>query len=58
MTLSFACSDVGVTDCKAVAKADTKEALLATVTKHAREAHGVELNQTLIDYALTKVKAG
>jgi len=56
MGLSFACKDVGITDCKMVAKADTAEELLAAVATHATHAHGVELNQTLIDFALTKVK--
>ena len=29
--------------------------LIAAVAEHAREAHGVELNQTLVDYATTRV---
>ena len=56
MTLRFACKDVGLTDCKKVAKAETAEELLTAVATHAKHAHGVDLNQTLIDYALTKVK--
>lgn len=56
MALEFACRHVGVTDCKTVARADTEEELLAAVAEHARTAHGVELNQTLIDYALTTVR--
>jgi len=56
MGLSFACADVGVVDCKKVAKAGSAEELLAAVAEHARTAHGVELNETLIAYALTKVK--
>jgi len=56
MGLSFACADVGVVDCRKVAKAATKEELLAAVAEHARHAHGVELNETLVAYALTKVK--
>ncbi len=55
MALEFACSRVGVTDCKTVARADSAEELLAAVAAHARGAHGVELNDTLIDYALTTV---
>jgi predicted small metal-binding protein len=55
VALEFACRDVGVTDCKMVAAADTKEELLAKVAEHARTAHGVELNETLIDYALSTV---
>lgn len=55
MALEFACARVGVTDCKTTARADSAEELLAAVAAHAREAHGVELNDTLIDYALTTV---
>ncbi len=56
MALEFACSRVGVTDCKTVAVADSAEDLLAAVAEHAEKAHGVQLNGTLIDYALTTVK--
>ncbi|MDH3300947.1 MAG: DUF1059 domain-containing protein [Acidimicrobiia bacterium] len=56
MALEFACQRVGVTDCKHSATADTKEELLAKVAEHARTVHGVELNETLIDYALTTVE--
>ena len=56
MALEFACSRVGVTDCGKVAVADTAEELLAAVAQHARDAHKVELNGTLIDYALTTVR--
>ncbi len=56
MALEFACQRVGVTDCKSVTTADTKEELLAKVAEHAKSAHGVDLNETLIDYALTTVK--
>lgn len=55
MALEFACSRVGVTDCRTIARAETAEELLAAVAAHARAAHGVELNDTLIDYALTTV---
>jgi len=55
MALEFRCAHVGVTDCKAATNADTKEELLAKVAAHARDAHGVELNDTLINYALTTV---
>ena len=55
MSLKFSCKDVGVTDCKSVTKADTTEELVAKVAKHAKEKHGVELNETLINYALTTV---
>lgn len=56
MALEFACRRVGVTDCKHSATADTKDELLAKVAEHARTEHGVELNETLIDYALTTVE--
>ena len=55
MAVEFRCSDVGVA-CRNVATADTPEQLVAAVAAHARDAHGVELNQTLIDYAVTKVR--
>jgi len=45
-----------LTDCKSATEADTAEELLAKVAAHAREVHGVELNETLINYALTTVK--
>lgn len=56
MALEFTCSRVGLTDCSTVATGDTEEELLAKVAEHARTAHGVELNETLIDYALTTVR--
>ncbi|MGH3666361.1 MAG: DUF1059 domain-containing protein [Egibacteraceae bacterium] len=55
MTLEFRCQDVGVA-CRRVTKADTREELLAKVAAHAEKAHGVELNETLVDYALTQVR--
>ncbi len=55
MALEFRCQEVGLA-CKNVAKADNAEDLVAAVAAHARSKHGVELNQTLIDYALTKVR--
>ena len=55
MTLQFRCEDVGVA-CKNVAQAETAEELVAAVAEHAKSKHGVELNQTLIDYAVTKVR--
>lgn len=57
MTLEFRCADVGVA-CRNVAKADSEEELVAAVAEHARTAHGVELNETLVDYARTKVRVG
>ncbi len=55
MTLHFSCRNVGVSDCRHTASADSAEALLEAVADHARTAHGVDLNDTLIDYALTTV---
>ncbi len=55
MAVQFHCADVGVA-CKNVARAETAEDLVAAVAKHAKAKHGVELNQTLIDYAVTKVR--
>lgn len=55
MAVEFHCADVGVA-CKNVAKAETAEDLVAAVAKHAKAKHGVEMNQTLIDYAVTKVR--
>lgn len=55
MSLEFRCADVGVA-CRNNAKADTEEELVAAVAEHARTKHGVELNDTLIDYARTKVR--
>jgi predicted small metal-binding protein len=53
--LTFACANVGVLDCKCKVSAATKEELLAIVAEHAQKVHGVELNDTLINYALTTV---
>ncbi len=55
MTLEFRCEDVGV-QCSARTTADSKEELVAKVAEHAQQKHGVELNETLVDYALTKVR--
>lgn len=53
--LHFACANVGLLDCKTAVSAATKEELLAIVADHAKKVHGVDLNGTLIDYALTTV---
>lgn len=58
MALEFACARVGLLDCGASVSAETAEELLAIVAEHARTAHGVELNATLIDYALSEVRQG
>jgi predicted small metal-binding protein len=55
MALEFRCAHVGVTDCKAATTADSKDELLAKVAAHARDTHGVELNDTLVNYALSTV---
>ena len=54
-SLEFHCADVGVA-CRNVAKAGSEEELVAAVAEHARKVHGVELNETLVDYARTKVR--
>jgi predicted small metal-binding protein len=56
VTVEFACADVGVA-CRNVAKAQTADELVAAVAAHAKAKHGVELNATLVDYALTKVRS-
>jgi predicted small metal-binding protein len=56
VSVEFRCADVGIA-CRNVARADTEDDLVAAVADHARTAHGVELNDTLVDYALTKVRA-
>jgi len=55
VSLEFRCADVGVA-CKNVARADSADELVQAVAEHARIAHGVELNETLIDYAVSKVR--
>jgi predicted small metal-binding protein len=56
MSVELRCQDVGLA-CRHVTKARTAEALVAKVAEHARKVHGVELNETLIDYAKTKVRS-
>jgi predicted small metal-binding protein len=55
VAVEFRCQDVGIA-CSNVAKADTADELVAKVGAHAKDKHGVELNQTLIDYAVTKAR--
>ncbi len=55
MALEFRCADAGVA-CSTATTAESKDELLAKVAEHARSKHGVELNETLIDYALTRVR--
>lgn len=56
MALEFRCADVGVA-CGKVSRAESEEELVAAVAAHAKAKHGVELNDTLIDYARTKVRS-
>ena len=53
MAVQFRCKDVGV-DCRSTTTADGVDELIAKVRKHAKKAHGVELNDTLVDYAASK----
>jgi predicted small metal-binding protein len=55
MTVEFRCADVGVA-CRKVTRAESADDLVQAVARHAREKHGVELNETLIDYAKTQVR--
>ncbi len=55
MAQEFRCADVGVA-CTNVATAATADELIVAVAAHAKAKHRVELNQTLIDYAVTKVR--
>jgi predicted small metal-binding protein len=55
MTVEFRCADVGVV-CRKVTRAESADKLVEAVARHAREKHGVELNETLIDYAKTQVR--
>lgn len=57
MTVEFRCQDVGVA-CTAVTRAASAEELVEKVAAHAKAKHHVELNATLIDYAVTKVRSG
>lgn len=54
MAVQFRCRDVGAA-CRAVTTAATSEELVAKVGAHVRQAHGVELTETLLGFALTKV---
>ncbi|MGH1491447.1 MAG: DUF1059 domain-containing protein [Acidimicrobiales bacterium] len=56
MALQFQCKNVGVTDCKHTATAETADELVAQVAAHAESTHGVTLNSTLVNYALSTVK--
>lgn len=41
------CSDAGV-DCDFVARSESEEDLLSQVAKHAKEVHGMEINDELV----------
>ncbi len=56
MALQFQCKNVGVTDCKHTATAETADELVAQVAAHAESEHGVTLNSTLVNYALSTVE--
>lgn len=56
MAVEFRCADVGVA-CGRVSRAESEEELVAAVADHAKRKHGVDLNDTLIDYARTKVRS-
>lgn len=55
MSVEFCCADVGVA-CGKVTRAATADELVEAVARHAREKHGVELNETLLEYAKTQVR--
>lgn len=55
MTWEFRCEDAGVS-CAHVTKADEEDELLSQVAEHARTRHGVELTQTLKDYAASAAR--
>lgn len=55
MAVQLACADVGVA-CRAVHRAENTEELLARVAAHVRDKHGVQLTQTLVDYAADEAR--
>jgi predicted small metal-binding protein len=57
LTKSFECRDGGVT-CRAKVTGETEEEVLAKAVEHAREAHGIDLLQsvTLADYARSLIR--
>lgn len=56
MTLEFRCADVGLA-CDAGVEAESEDELVERISTHARDAHGVELNETLIDYARSQARS-
>lgn len=55
MALELRCEDLGLR-CGSTVRADSEDDLVEQVRSHARDAHGVELNETLVDYARTQVR--
>lgn len=53
--VEFRCADVGVA-CRHVTRAGSVEQLLPAVREHAAQAHGVELNDTLTEYARSRFR--
>jgi predicted small metal-binding protein len=53
--LEVHCGQLGLA-CSGSVQADSQEQLAVRVADHARDAHDVELNQTLIDYALSEAR--
>ncbi len=54
--LELRCADLGMA-CHATVKAKTPDELLQKVAAHADKRHDVpQLNQTLVDFALTKAR--
>jgi predicted small metal-binding protein len=55
VALEFRCEDVGLV-CGRTVTADAEHDLVEQVRAHARADHGVELNDTLVDYARSRVR--
>lgn len=55
MTLELRCADLGLA-CRTTVTADDEATLIAEVGEHARDAHAVELTQTLVDYARDRAR--
>lgn len=55
MALEFRCAEVGLA-CGAKVTAATEDELVDQIAQHARQAHGVELTETLVDFAKTTAR--
>lgn len=55
MAVEFRCADAGVA-CRKTVRAGDVDELLAQVEEHARTSHGIELTQTLKDYAASAAR--